>query len=91
MSEILRATANRLRALAIVAGAALAAACAQTVAEQPGKKDYYAEPPPQSIEQARAQCWMRYEKDKVVNNLDAKIKLVDKCIEEKGKNLPPAS
>jgi hypothetical protein len=34
-------------------------------------------------EKARAQCWMRYEKDKAAKNLDAKIVLVDKCVAEK--------
>lgn len=34
-------------------------------------------------EKARAQCWMRYEKDKVAKDLDAKLKLVDKCTAEK--------
>jgi hypothetical protein len=34
-------------------------------------------------EKARAQCWMRYERDKVAKDLDAKLKLVDKCTAEK--------
>jgi hypothetical protein len=34
-------------------------------------------------EKARAQCWMRYEKDKTAKNLDAKLILVDKCTAEK--------
>jgi hypothetical protein len=34
-------------------------------------------------EKARAQCWMRYEKDKAAKNLDAKIVLVDRCVAEK--------
>ena len=34
-------------------------------------------------EKARAQCWMRYERDKAAKNLDAKIVLVDRCVAEK--------
>ena len=46
--------------------------------------------PPSSIEMARGQCWMEQEKKKNVNNLDAKIAAVDKCIADGKKHLPPA-
>jgi len=47
---------------------------------------------PTSVEDVRTQCWMRYEsKNMQVKNLDEKIKLVDKCIEEKSKQLPTAA
>jgi hypothetical protein len=41
-------------------------------------------------EKARAQCWMRYERDKAAKNLDAKIVLVDRCVAEKLRGNSPA-
>jgi hypothetical protein len=38
---------------------------------------------PIDVHEASAQCWMKY--DKTAVNLDAKAKLVDKCIDEKMK------
>jgi hypothetical protein len=38
---------------------------------------------PPTMEKARAQCWMRYEKDKSAKNLDAKLALVNKCVAER--------
>ena len=48
---------------------------AQPAAESPA-------PPPEKHEVA-AQCWMKY--DKSTTNLDAKAKLVDKCIADRMK------
>jgi hypothetical protein len=85
------------RLLAAVALAALLAACAQG-ANPPPEVAVQQEPIPRgervighqdepaevlTPEKARAQCWMRYEKDKAAKNLDAKIVLVDKCVAEK--------
>jgi len=44
--------------------------------------------PPQSMEMARGQCWMKYEKTKAAGNLDEKMKLVDQCMAEKKKRYP---
>lgn len=44
--------------------------------------------PPTSLEMASGQCWMAQEKKKDVNDLDAKIADVDKCIAEKKKKYP---
>jgi hypothetical protein len=45
---------------------------------------------PKSEEALKTQCWMKQENSKNVNNIDAKIAAVDKCIAEGKKNLPPA-
>lgn len=45
---------------------------------------------PKSEEDLKTQCWMKQEGSKNVNNIDAKIAAVDKCIAEGKKNLPPA-
>lgn len=45
---------------------------------------------PKSEEDLKTQCWMKQETGKNVNNIDAKIAAVDKCIAEGRKHLPPA-
>jgi hypothetical protein len=79
--------------LAISACIALVNACAQPAGETPNAKitATTGEPVPTSVEQARTDCWMRYEGPKQVKNLDEKMKLVDKCIDEKMKLLPAAA
>lgn len=44
--------------------------------------------PPRSLEMASGQCWMAQEKKKNVNDLDAKIAAVDRCIAEKKQKYP---
>lgn len=42
-------------------------------------------PPPQAAltpEEAKTQCWMKYESDKRVKNIDARLILVEKCVDE---------
>jgi hypothetical protein len=71
------------RALAILAVLFLAA-CAD--ANQPPKSAAAnGEPVPTSAEQAKTQCWMRYENNSAPRDLDKKLALVDKCIDEKMK------
>ena len=55
------------------------------------------EPPPPPAPQAaltpeevKAQCWMKFENDKRIKNLDARAALVDKCINETSRGQPPA-
>jgi hypothetical protein len=43
------------------------------------------EPVPTSAEQAKTQCWMRYENNSAPRDLDKRLALVDKCIDEKMK------
>ena len=33
-------------------------------------------------EEAKAQCWMKYENDKKVKNIDARLQLVEKCVDD---------
>ena len=33
-------------------------------------------------EEAKAQCWMKFEGDKRVKNIDARLVLVEKCVDE---------
>jgi hypothetical protein len=83
-----------LRVFPIMAIAALLAACADTGARPEAATAAMpsGETLPTSVEDARTQCWMRYENKKMqVKNLDEKIKLVDKCIDEKMKLLPAAA
>jgi len=70
--------------------AGLLGACA--AASSPGEMPAVAaaaEPdaPPLEMHEASAQCWMKY--DKSGGGLDAKAKLVDKCIDEKMKTQKP--
>jgi hypothetical protein len=64
------------------------AACAQTVDGM--AKAQADDKGPKSEEDLKTQCWMAQEKQKNVNNIDAKIAAVDKCIADGRKHLPPA-
>lgn len=42
-------------------------------------------PPPKAAltpEEAKAQCWMKYESDKKVKNIDQRLTLVEKCVDD---------
>lgn len=42
-------------------------------------------PPPQepmTPEKAKADCWMKYESDKKIKNIDQRLTLVEKCVDE---------
>jgi len=75
-------------ALALFA-ALLLAACADA-ANPPRPEVAGGEPAPTTPEQAKTQCWMRYENKSAPRDLDKRMALVDKCIEEKMKQLPRA-
>lgn len=49
-------------------------------------------PPPEPLtrEQASAQCWMKVEKNLAVRDLDARLKLVEKCTVDKMSAQPPS-
>ena len=56
-----------------------------------------AAPPPAPTQQAaltpeevKAQCWMKYENDKRIKNIDARLQLVEKCISDTSRGQPPA-
>jgi hypothetical protein len=40
-------------------------------------------------EEVKAQCWMKYEEDKKIKNIDQRLALVEKCIAETSSNQPP--
>jgi hypothetical protein len=104
MSEPSKAV-SLLRALALIASAALVAGCLQTTSNEPpiepmaapAAQATPAQPPPRgervptvsqaegpvSVEQARTDCWMRYEKDRSARDIDAKLKLVEKCVNDR--------
>jgi len=41
-------------------------------------------------EEVKAQCWMKYENDKRIKNIDARLQLVEKCIADTSRGQPPA-
>ena len=71
------------RAFALLA-ALLLAACADNV-NPPRPAAANSEPVPTSPQDAKTQCWMRYENKSAPRDLDKRMALVDKCIEEKMK------
>ncbi len=40
-------------------------------------------------EQAKGQCWMKYENDRRAKNIDERLKLVEKCVDDTMRNQPP--
>jgi hypothetical protein len=76
--------------IAAFAMAALLAACAQgnssadlAPAAQPATVS--AAPAPKGAvtpEEAKTQCWMKYEGDKKVKNIDQRLVLVEKCVDD---------
>jgi hypothetical protein len=48
-----------------------------------------AAPPPReplTPEKAKADCWMKYEGDKKIKNIDQRLALVEKCVDETQRN-----
>jgi len=41
-------------------------------------------------EEVKAQCWMKYENDKRIKNIDARLQLVEKCVADTSRGQPPA-
>lgn len=37
---------------------------------------------PLTPEKVKADCWMKYEEDKKIKNIDARLKLVEKCVDD---------
>jgi ABC-type glycerol-3-phosphate transport system substrate-binding protein len=40
-------------------------------------------------EKIKADCWMKYENDKKIKNVDARLALVEKCVDETSRGQPP--
>ena len=71
-----RAQSNSSADLAPVAAAApVQSAAPQQAVAQPPKAEL-------TPEEAKAQCWMKYESDKRVKNIDARLVLVEKCVDD---------
>ena len=47
-----------------------------------------ASPPqePMTPEKAKADCWMKYESDKKIKNIDQRLALVEKCVDDTMRN-----
>jgi hypothetical protein len=63
----------------------LSPAAPQPAAVQPSPPQQTAAPPPKAAltpEEAKTQCWMKYESDKRVKNIDARLVLVEKCVDD---------
>jgi hypothetical protein len=79
---------STLGALALLAGCAqsnTSAELAQAPAPQPTAQAVPSAPPPKAAltpEEAKAQCWMKFENDKRVKNIDARLILVEKCVDD---------
>lgn len=39
-------------------------------------------------EEVKAQCWMKYENDRRVKNIDQRLQLVEKCVDDTMRNQP---
>lgn len=65
-------------------------ACIGTGDQQKPAAAVAGESTPNTAEEAKTQCWMRYENKSAPRDLDKRMALVDKCIEEKMKQLPRA-
>jgi hypothetical protein len=90
-------TQNRFLSLLTLASALLLAGCAQgnstsdlAPAAQPAAAP--AAPPkgPLTPEQAKADCWMKYEEDKKIKNIDQRLALVEKCVDTTMRGQPIA-
>ena len=40
-------------------------------------------------EEAKGQCWMKYENDRRAKSIDERLKLVEKCVDDTLRNQPP--
>ena len=85
-----RMVPTRFRMLTACAVLALAG-CAQgnTSADlAPAAQPAQPSPPPVAAqepltpEKAKADCWMKYENDKRIKNIDARLTLVEKCVDD---------
>jgi hypothetical protein len=82
----------------LFAACVLLAGCAQSNSEfsaapQPAAAPVAAAPAPAgpvTSEKAKADCWMKYEGDKRVKDIDARLKLVEKCVDDTMRSQPPA-
>ena len=81
--------ARLLRLASILAILALSACAGNTgsadLAPAPAPQPTAAAPAaqePLTPEKAKADCWMKYEGDKKIKNIDQRLSLVEKCVDE---------
>jgi hypothetical protein len=60
----------------------LAPAAPQQTAAAPAAAPPPAPEGPLTPEKAKADCWMKYENDKKIKNIDARLQLVEKCVDD---------
>jgi ABC-type glycerol-3-phosphate transport system substrate-binding protein len=80
--------ASAFLALAACAGGNSSADLAPAAAPQQTAAAPAAPPPsePLTPEKAKADCWMKYEGDKKIKNIDQRLSLVEKCVDEMMRN-----
>jgi len=91
MAKSLRTlSACMLLALSACAGGNTSADLAPAAAPQQTAAAPAAPPPsePLTPEKAKADCWMKYEGDKKIKNIDQRLALVEKCVDETKRNQP---
>jgi hypothetical protein len=69
-------------------------AAAPPPAPPPGQSAAPPSPPPTkqaalTPEEAKAQCWMKYENDRRAKGIDERLKLVERCVDDTLRNQPP--
>ena len=90
LSLLTFACALTLAACAQGNSAADLAPSAQPTAAEPAAAAPAAPKGPMTPEQAKADCWMRYEEDKKIKNIDQRLALVEKCVDTTMRGQPIA-
>ena len=62
---------------------------AQSTAPPPAPAPAAAKQAALTPEQAKGQCWMKYENDRRAKSIDERLKLVEKCVDDTMRNQPP--
>jgi hypothetical protein len=68
---------------------AAASPSAQSAAPAPAPAPAPAKQAALTPEEAKGQCWMKYENDRRAKNIDERLKLVEKCVDDTMRNQPP--
>ena len=62
---------------------------AQSAAPPPAPAPAPAKQAALTPEEAKGQCWMKYENDRRAKGIDERLKLVEKCVDDTLRNQPP--
>jgi len=90
------ATICALTGLTMCAGGTGSADLSPATPAQPAAQQTAPAPPPAppqrqvaaTPEQIKADCWMKYENDKRIKNIDQRLQLVEKCVDETSRAQP---